>query len=216
MQPPKRVYFRRDRTQKVKEISGYQKGHRLPERVDSYAKKYLGDIAQNDLKAEMDATFNLLREYFGYKRKQMESSISPEGNAVIHTPAFDYAVTMLLDDADPTRAIVRRELTPDDLTCLKHPYFGSVFPQGFDTLRADWIEPLDIIEIFDELEDDPIPGTKLKIGSDNSFFELTIEGFAGFVRLEPKLLSVGGSGAGAAVLMDQFLMFQKRFQREAN
>ncbi|QVL33135.1 hypothetical protein KIH39_04250 [Telmatocola sphagniphila] len=216
MQSASHIYLRSDRTQKLKDFAGYQKGHRLPERIDAYSKRYLGEIGQGELKAEMDRVFNLLRNHYSYKRKELESSISPEGEAVIHTPAFSYRVSLHLDETDLTRAIVKRELSPEDLESIKKPAFELVFPKMFDTLLVEWEEPLDLIALIDRLEDDPIANTKMTISSDNSYMDLNIGGFPGVMRLEAKTLEITGLNLSAVSMLEQFAKFQAKVQPEGN
>src|SRR5206468_390529 len=97
----KRVVFRAESNSKLKDLTGYRKSHNMPDRVNDWARKYVNRAAVADIKADLDNTFDMVREQFGYKRKDLDVSAERDGMAYIRTPDFEYTVTV--------------EVNPDDL-----------------------------------------------------------------------------------------------------
>ena len=58
----KRVAFRSESAGKMKDLAGYRKSHTLPERANDWARKYVNRIAAADIKADLDNTFDMVRD----------------------------------------------------------------------------------------------------------------------------------------------------------
>lgn len=209
----KKLVFRGERPAKIRELTNYQKNFRLPDANTPSAQKWLNRLASPDIQADLDDKFNAIREELGYKRKDLECELSPDGFGFIRTPAFDYAVSVSLDSADPTSLIWRREVSQfskGDL--LQKPAFRQVFQDSLDTLEFHFDQLIDIEELVDRIEDQRPEGVKIRVGSDASFCEVTILGFIGLVRVERSLLRiVAPTGLGPASLIEQFFAFQAQF-----
>jgi len=104
----RRVVFRAESVGNVKELAGFRKTHSLPERANEWARKYVNRIAQPDIKADLDNTFDAVREQFGYKRKDLDVSAERDGLGFIRTPDFEYTVTVEVNPDDPTEVIWRQ------------------------------------------------------------------------------------------------------------
>jgi hypothetical protein len=216
MQQVKRIVFRALSSTRVKDLSGYQKGHRLPDQVTPSAKRFIAKIAMEDIREEIEEMFNQLREQMGFKRKDLEADAEKEGLGFIRTPAFDYTLQAVLDDSDPTVLRWTREVTHiQDPEMIRSPGFQAVFGTMFDTLRFELTDPVDVTAFIDRFEDEPLKGVKLRTSIDASSCDLTVEGFVGSIRLEPDCLVISGRSASAGSLIDQFFEFQKRFTRQS-
>ena len=212
----KRIVFRAQTTGKVKELKGYQKGHRLPEQVSPSAKKFVARIAMEDIREEIEETFNQLREHLGFKRKDLEATAEKEGLGFIRTPVFDYTLQASLDGNDPGIVHWLREITHiQDPELLRSPGFQSIFGTTFDTLHFEFNQPISLIDFVDEFEESPIKGVRLRTSIDGSSCELTLDGFIGTLRLEPNGLTISGRSASPGSLIDQFFEFQRRFSQES-
>src|SRR5262245_45911473 len=62
LQQLRRVVFRSETRGKVKDLSGYQKGHRVPDQVTPSVEKFITRIAADDVRVDVEETFNALRE----------------------------------------------------------------------------------------------------------------------------------------------------------
>lgn len=216
VQQVKRIVFRAISSTRVKDLSGYQKGHRLPDQVTPSAKRFIAKIAMEDIRAEIEEMFNQLREQLGLKRKDLEANAEKEGLGFIRTPSFDYTLQAALDDSDPTVLRWTREVTHiQDPETIRSPGFQAVFGTMFDTLRFEFIDPVDVPAFIDRFEDEPLKGVKLRTSIDASSCDLTVEGFVGSIHLEPDCLVISGRSASAGSLIDQFFEFQKRFTRQS-
>ena len=209
----KRLVFRGERPAKIRELSGYQKNYRLPDANTPSAQKWLHRLAQPELQADLDEKFNAIREELGYKRKDLECVLGPDGIGFIRTPVFDYAVSVAIDPAEPTSMLWRRELSQfAKADILQKPAFRKVFPDSLETLEFHFDQLIDIGELVDRIEDNIPDGVKIRVGGDASYCEVSVAGFSGRVRVEKSLLRIDGpSGLGPASLVEQFFEVQARF-----
>ena len=90
----KRVVFRAESVGRVKDLAGYRKTHTLPERANEWARKYVNRVAAGDIKTDLDNVFDMIREQFGYKRKDLDVSAERDGFGFIRTPEFEYTVSV--------------------------------------------------------------------------------------------------------------------------
>jgi len=210
----RRVIFRTETRGKVKDLAGYQKGHRIPDQVTPSAEKFVARIAADDVRGDVEETFNTLREQMGFKRKDLEAAAERDGQGFVRTPVFDYTVAVSLDPADPTEVVWRREVGHiQDPALIRGPGFQAVFGTTFDTLIFEFTAPVDIAELVDRLEEEPIPGVHVRSSIDASGCEITLDGFAGAIQVQADRLTITGRSATAAALVDQFFEFQRRFSQ---
>ena len=66
-------------------------------------------------------------------------------------------------------------------------------------------------EFVDRLEDSPLPGSKLTLGSDATTCEISLRGFAGTITINRTSVVVRGRTSQAAGLFDLLLEFLTRF-----
>ena len=79
-----------------------------------------------------------------------------------------------------------------DPDVLRADGFHRVFANALDTLQFDFEKPIDVEELVDRIEDDPPPGVKVRVASDGSACDVTVQGFAGRIHVEPASLRVEG------------------------
>jgi hypothetical protein len=209
----KRIVFRGETRGKVKELAGFQKSFKVPEAATPSAQKWTYRMAADDLRAEVEETFNALREHLGFKRKDLESTVGSDGFGFIRTPSFDFSVSVSLDPDDPSGVIWRREVSQvSDPDVLRAGGFRHVFGGALDTLQFDFEKPIDVEDLVDRIEDDPPPGVKVRVASDASACDVTVQGFAGRIRVGRASLRVEGRpGLSPDSLVEQFFAFQSRF-----
>jgi hypothetical protein len=209
----KRIVFRGESRDRVKNLSGFQKNFKVPEAATPSAQKWTYRMAADDLRAQVEETYNALREELGFKRKDLESTVGADGLGFIRTPGFDFAVSVSLDPDDPTSVVWRREVSQvADPDVLRTDGFRKVFGTVLDTLQFDFEHPLDVEELVDRIEDDPPPGVKVRVASDASACDVTVQGFAGRIHVERASLRVEGPpGLSPESLVEQFFAFQRRF-----
>ncbi len=204
----RRVAFRSDSLGRVRDLTAWRKTYELPDAPRPSAKRFVARVANADVKADLDEVYDAAREQFGYKRKDLDAAMGPDGFGVLRTPDFEYTVTAALDEDDPTRVAWRREVGGfADPGFVRGPGFDAVFGRLFDQLVFEFAAPVDVEALVDRLEDRPPKGAKVQISSDGGSCDITLAGFAGRVTVDRHSLTVRGRAGNSAGLLDQFLAF---------
>ena len=186
----KRVAFRAETTSKLKELQGFARGYNVPHYDSAAAHKFIARMAVGDIQADLDQTYQALRESFGFKRRQLEAS-ADEGNGVIRTPDFIYSICVTADPADKNQALWRREVTSlSDPLAVRRPEFQAVFGTSFNELVFEFSEPIAVADLIDRFDEEDRPGVKVACSSDASWCEITLKGFLGTIRIEARSLLI--------------------------
>jgi hypothetical protein len=212
LQPLKRGSLRSEVQGKVKSLAGYRKFHRVPDRVNAGSRKFVADLAAEDVKADVDAVYAAVREQMRYKRRDVEGS-ADRGTGIVRTPDFEYSISVDLADDDPTSVVWRREVAGirNPEVVLSKP-FGQVFGEMFDTLVFEFTRPFDIETWVDHIEDATPAGVKLRTSSDCSSCDVTVQGFTGVIRLFRDRVEIHGRKTPSSKgLIEAFLHFQDLF-----
>jgi hypothetical protein len=209
----KRVVFRGETRDRVKNLAGFQKGFKLPDAATPSAQKWTYRLAADDLRVRLEDIYNALREHLGFKRKDLETTLSTDGLGFIRSPSFDFTMSVSLDPDDPTNVIWRREVSQvTDPDVLRSEGFRKVFGGKLEMLQFDFEKQIDVAELVDRIEDDPPPGVKVRVASDGSTCDVTVQGFVGRIHVERASLRVEGPpGLTPDSLVEQFFAFQSRF-----
>lgn len=209
----KRVVFRAETPGRIKELSGFRKSHSLPDRANEWARKYVNRIAAIDLKADLDTVFDMIREQFSYKRKDVEVSHERDGAGIIRTPEFEYEVSIDVNRDDPTQLIWKRELGRiTEPEFVRSQGFRDVFGSRFDRLAFEFEEEINVAAFIDRLEEDPPAGARMLVGSDSDRAEIMLAGFAGKIQVTSDAVIIFGQAGQAETLLEQFLAFLNKFE----
>jgi hypothetical protein len=207
----RRLVFGTESTGRVKELTGFRKSFRLPEHAGPSARQFITKCAAPDVRADLDTVFELVRERLGYKRKEIDTAVGSDGSGTLSTPDFVYTVSATLDPSEPSQVIWRREIGQlCDIDFVKSSGFESVFGRTFDQLMFEFAENVDVGELVDRLEDHLPDGVRVSVESDGRACVITLDGFAGSVRVERSRLTVRGRTGHTTGLLDQFLTFIER------
>lgn len=208
----KRVVFRSETAGKVKDLAGYRKSHSLPERANEWARKYVNRVAAADIKADLDGVFDMIREQFGYKRKDLDVSAERDGLGFIRTPDFEYTVSVAVNPDEPTEVLWRREIGrlmgPE---FVRTESYQAVFGSMFDRLVFEFAVPVDVAAFVDRIEDAPPDGVKIAVGREANAAGVTLAGFAGRITVTPHAVTIFGQAGDSTSLLEQFLAFLGRF-----
>ncbi len=208
----KRVVFRSESRSDVKNLTGYRKGQPIPDRANEWARKYVNRIATPDIKVDLDNTFDMVRETFGYKRKDLDVSAERDGMGFIRTPDFEYTVSLSVHEEDPSEVVWRREVSrisgPD---FVRSEGFRNVFGTMFDKLVFEFATPVDVADFVDRIEDAPPEGVKVNIASDLGAAVIALTGFAGKINVTRDAVTIEGQAGNPSSLMEQFLVFLRKF-----
>lgn len=207
-----RVVFRSERTGKVKDLAGFRKSHSLPDRANDWARKFVNRVAAADIKADLDCMFEMIRDQFGYKRKDLDVCGERDGCGFIRTPDFEYSISVRVNPEEPTEVIWRRELGRlSGPEFVQSSGFQAVYGTLFDQLVFEFRQPVNVAEFVDRLEEAPVEGMKVQVASDANAAAITLTGFHGKVHLTPDSLTIEGRAGNPASLLKQFLIFLNKF-----
>lgn len=208
----KRVAFRAESRGRIKDLAGYRKSHTLPERANDWARKYVNRTAAADIKTDLDTTFEMVREVFGYKRKDLDVSAERDGLGFIRTPDFEYTVTVEVDEEEPSDVIWRRDLTRlSGAAFVRSAGFRDVFGSMFNKLVFEFDSPVDVAEFVDRIEDSRPEGVKVSVAADSGAAVVTLAGFAGRVSVTRTTVLIEGPSGNPGSLLEQFLAFLAKF-----
>ena len=208
----KRVAFRAESSGKIKDLAGYRKTHNMPDRVNEWARKYVNRAAVADIKADLDNTFDMVREQFGYKRKDLDVSAERDGMGYIRTPDFEYTVTVAVNPDDLTEVIWQREIGRlSGPEFVRSAGFKAVFGVMFDRLVFEFAQSVDVADFVDQIEESPPEGVKVNVASDANEAEIALAGFAGKVVVTPESVVILGQRGSSTSLLEQFLTFLRKF-----
>ena len=204
----KRVSLRALTAGLVRNLQGFSKGYEVPSRSNASARKFIARLAAEEIKADLDARFQAVREAFGLKRKDLEAS-SEDGAGYLRTPHFEYRVHVELDPNDPASVLWHREIAAmKDFALIGRPEFRNAFGMLFDILVMEFRKPVNVVKLIDQFEEEGRPEIKIVCPSDSAWCEIGINGFRGAIRIEPELVRIEGRRAPPLPsLFDQFLAF---------
>jgi len=89
--------------------------------------------------------------------------------------------------------------------------FRNVFGTMFNKLVFEFAVPVDVAEFVDRIEDHPPEGVKVSVASGSDAAEIKLAGFAGRVTVTPQAVEIEGRAGNSAGLLDQFLLFLRKF-----
>lgn len=212
LQPLHRATLRGESRAKVKSLSGYRKSFKLPTQANAQARKFVGDLAAEDVRSDVDQVYSTVREILGYKRRDVQSG-SEGGSGFVRTPDFEYVISADLDGDDATTVLWRREVSGvRNPAVILGKAFQQVFGGMFDELAFDFTGPLDLEAWVDRIEEETPAGVKLRCDSECTSCDVTVSGFVGVIRLTKVGVAVRGQAKpGSGGLVEAFLRFQDTF-----
>ncbi len=204
----RRIVFRTEARGRVKDLTGFRKTYRTPDNTGPSTRKFIAKCAADDVRADLEGVYEGVREGFGYKRRDVDTTAGLDGYGSLRTPDFEYTVSVAQDPTSPTDVVWRREVGQvADVDVVRSAAFELVFGKLFDQLAFEFAVPVDVGDLVDRLEDTPADGRKVSVESDGKACEITLSGFAGSVRVERQALTIRGRAGGSGGLLDQFLAF---------
>lgn len=146
----------------IKSLAGFKKkGHHVPDRHNESARAFIRELADPDLKSEIERLRAALKAQFRFTRLQLSADLQ-EGAATITTPFFNYNLSIDQDPADPAQVLWRRSVEaitqPEKVLS---PEFEAVFPDLFDTVELSLASPVDLEALIDCLE--ALPGGAITV-----------------------------------------------------
>jgi hypothetical protein len=186
----KHTTLRAAREGAVKELSGFNraKNHTAPKFHSDRTRQWVGELAEGDLKKEMDQFFKALQRTRVYKSRNLEYDPPTEGGAAIRTPDFEFTVNYSQNEEDPSRYDVVRELTrlnnPD---LLDEGWFNETFRSVFDEAVFEFSGKIDVTRFIERAEE--IDAFGVDYDGERSYCTITLDGFDGEITVTENSLT---------------------------
>ncbi len=176
---------------KLKSLSGWKKGDRIPDRVSDFSQTLVAKCAAEELKKDLDEVYDKLKAAFGFTRRELQAAEPNDGTGTIITPHFNYSVTVTHNPDDLDGAIWTRSVdsikTPAQISSEA---FAAVFDDVFNTLAFALPTKVSIEDFIDAVEEAKIADLKIKYDREATYCEIEVLGAAGTITLKPKSLSI--------------------------
>ncbi len=202
----------------VKDLKGISKNAASTAAKGGISRKYLSDLAQAELDADLDATFAKLKSAFRFKRKELTADGPADGMGVITTPHFFYEVTVVPVEDAPRNVIIRRcvrNITDADV--ITGADFFEVFGSRFNQLEVACDNPLDLEAIIDQIEDAEADDVDLDYDKDVTHCTIGLMSMRTTILVRPNSIHVKGpADVTPADLVHSFFEMQNCFMESLN
>lgn len=182
------------------------------------SQKYLNDLAQAELDADLDATFAKLKSSFKFKRKEISADGPVDGMGVITTPHFFYEVTVVPMEESHRNVVIRRSvrnITSADV--ITGAEFFEAFGTRFNKLEVACEKPLDLETIIDQIEDADASDVELDYDKDITYCTIGLNSMRTTIAVQPNLIHVKGPlDVTPADLVNSFFEMQNCFMDSLN
>jgi len=186
-------------------LSGFKKGHHVPDYVSRATQDFVVDTSNSEVQKEFEEVFASIREHLKYRHRELVS----EDTGLI-TPDFEYTVYAKQNEIDPSEALIVEELTNIKPSIIKKPEFNKVFDGRFTELIFQFDKKVDLRALIDQLEAMGSSDVGLDYESSRKSCELYIADSGLTLRFEPKELTVVSEhGRSPLELVDAFIESQK-------
>ncbi|MFK7768074.1 MAG: hypothetical protein AB8B55_12695 [Mariniblastus sp.] len=202
-----------ERNVPYKNLSGFQKHHKVPTSAGPGDHRYLCELAESDLDEDLQEVFAALRKSYGLKRKEISVDGPTDGRGVITTPFFNYEINISLLEDNPSRVHWQRSITS-----IREPGrifagpFEEVFGQRFTILEFNAKSPLDLEQIVDHIEDAELDTVNVDYDKDLTWCEVKILDSITSVMIEvSRIRVISRREISPESLLEAFTDIQQRF-----
>jgi hypothetical protein len=158
----------------VRSLSGFQKGHHVPQGHFSSAEAFVKRAGHEEVKNQADAIHNSIRTYLGYRRKNVLYTCEQDA-ATIKTPDFEVNLSIEQDPKDAAGYVITTEIGAiRRQQIFLEDAFSEVFSIYCDTVVIEFSGRINIEEKIDTIELIPELEAHLTYESDCSSLTLTI------------------------------------------
>jgi hypothetical protein len=174
-----------DETGDVKRLTGFKKGHRIPDSTSTRDAAFLVEISAEQLDSDLVETFTALRNVYGFKRREISVTGPEEGFGAISTPYFNYEIAISQIPDQPSRYCLRRSITRiQEPVRVISAEFESVFSNRFRTIEILAESDFELEAIIDRIEDADSNSVSVDFDKDISWCKIS---------LGPVLVEVAGN-----------------------
>lgn len=177
----------------IKELKGVTKSANASIAKGLVNQKYLNDLAQEELDADLDVVFTELKSAFKFKRKELTAHGPEDGMGWITTPFFVYEVSIVLHEEALRNATLRRSVREiGDADVITGPAFSGVFGNRFDRLEVVSQNTLDLEAIIDQIEDAESSEVDLDYDKDITHCTIGLNSMGTTIVVYPDAIQVKG------------------------
>ena len=176
----------------IRSLRGFdkRKGHAVPTSADDRTSRWVGELAEAEVREGIDSMFAQIQQEFGFKRREVTVTLDG-GDGSILTPDFGYGVAASQSADAPANALLTRVLEDiTDLQLLESEAFQTVFGPWFDHVELHLSDALDIEAIIDQIEEDDDTPVQRQYPVDCSHCTLWVQGEPWCVRLQGQSLTI--------------------------
>ncbi|HQX49251.1 MAG TPA: hypothetical protein PLY87_15325 [Planctomycetaceae bacterium] len=202
----------RQQSGRIKDLKGFRKGHQIPAEVSDHTQAFIGRIAEQDLRQDLDERFDEFRRLLKFRRVEISVTDPLSGTGLISTPWFDYQVSVLHDPNDAAAVLWRRQLSEfRQIDKLDSDEVKSVFGTTFDTVELMPPASIDVPAMIDQIEEEADARISLDYDRQTTWCAVTIQGIAGQMQFTSDRISLFIHQAQPpAKLLDAFFKIKLR------
>lgn len=202
----------RQQTGRIRDLKGFRKGHQIPADVSEHTQSFVGRIAEEDLRLDLDERFEEFRRQLKFRRTEISVTDPLSGVGQISTPWFDYQVSVIHDANDATAVIWRRQLSEfRQIDKLDSAELAAVFGTTFDTVELSPPAAIDIAALIDHIEDEADDRISLEYDRQATWCAVTIRGIAGQMKFtSDRIALVTHQAQPPGKLLDSFFRVRSR------
>lgn len=206
----KQLSLVKEQRSRVRDLLGFRRSHQVPREYSDPAQAFVGKIAADDIRRDLEERFSELRHSLKCRRIDLTVTDPSAGVGAIATPWFEYRVTASLDPERLTQVLIRREVTEfHETKKLKWSGFSAAFGSLFDTVEFRPDDPIDLTELVDWLEERSNPQVRLEYDSGLTQCRLVIEGVKGTLQVTSQSIALSvGRSCSPEQLLEAFALFR--------
>lgn len=197
---------------RIRDLKGFRKGHQIPSDVSDHTQSFVGRIAEEDLRQDLDERFEEFRRLLKFKRVDISVTDPVSGTGQISTPWFDYHVSIIHDAEDATAVIWRRQLSEfRQVDKLDSVELTSVFGSTFDTVELAPPAAIDVAALIDQIEEEADERISLDYDRQTTWCAVSIRGIGGQMRFTSDRIALSIHQAQPpGKLLDSFFKVRSR------
>lgn len=170
----KSIILRGEESGYIRRLSGFRKGHHVPDRISNAADGFVHEIGSTEIQTLAENIYKEIQRSFEYKRKDI-SFVCDAGSATITTPDFEVDIEIRQDRDDSSSYL--QEIQVGSIrrpAVVSEDAFSVVFSQYCDTLVVDFSRSFDVEKTIGIIEDIKELGQFLDAEPDLSSFTLSL------------------------------------------
>ena len=212
------ISFVTEQQKPVKELKGISKTAGASASKGPITPKYLGELAQAELDADLDETFAKLKSSFKFKRKEINADGPADGMGVITTPGFFYEVSVHPQEDTFRNIVIRRSIREiKDADVITGAAFFEVFGTKFNQLEVASEKGLELETIIDQIEDADADDVELDYDREITYCNIGLKTMRTTIVVKPNLITVKGPlDVTPAELIESFFEMQNCFMDSLN